>query len=85
MHVGGAKFQGRTVVPLQSKDNGYLSKASFRGLSLSPGELCSCCEKDRAREIKKGTVRESEETVAQFKFKTHTHIHQSAVCMQPSW
>lgn len=33
---GKGNFQGRTVVPLAAKDNGYLSKASFRGLSLSP-------------------------------------------------
>ena len=31
------KISGKTVVSLVSKDNGYLSKAAFRGLSISPG------------------------------------------------
>ena len=35
---GGAHIKGTTVAPLITKDNGYLSKASFRGLSISPGE-----------------------------------------------
>ena len=31
------KLSGKTVVSLVSKDTGYLSKATFKGLSISPG------------------------------------------------
>ena len=37
------KISGRTVVSLVSKDNGYLSKASFKGLSISPGWCMYMC------------------------------------------
>ena len=34
---GGAQIRGTTVASLVTRDNGYHSRASFRGLSLSPG------------------------------------------------
>lgn len=39
--IGGAQVKGTTVVSLQTKDNGYLSRANFKGIAISPGtELC---------------------------------------------
>ena len=31
------KINGKTMVSLVSKDSGYLSKGTFKGLSISPG------------------------------------------------
>lgn len=42
------KINGKTVVSLVSKDNGYLSKAAFKGLSISPG-MCSWEEREGRR------------------------------------
>ena len=34
--VGGAILRGKTVQPLQTRQNGFNSKCSFRGLTIGP-------------------------------------------------
>ena len=39
VYPGGGAIRGLTVQSLVSKDSGYLSTATFKGLSIGPGKL----------------------------------------------
>ena len=37
LSAGGGKLRGKTIQPLMAKENGYKSKATFKGLTIEPG------------------------------------------------